>query len=169
MRCTKPARQNTGNLGALPKKFQGFPWLKPRKANLPTARHSLSCRLEGFKKGRWAKKEGTMLYKRDENMGAPLEIRRATVLGKIQDKKNEVSSTWVTINGGLTWAGSDAMFDLGWLEKGVRSAKTLRRLEKFLVWARKYTHVEYGLFDDILRAFFDTMPVRSNHRPPVNA
>jgi hypothetical protein len=112
-------------------------------------------------KGRWAKKEVFMLYKRNENMGEPLETRKAIVLEKIRDMKHEVSTTWITNNGGLTWAGSDAMYDLGWLEKGVLAAKTLRRLEKFMVWAGKFTHVEYGLFDSAMQAFFETMPVKN--------
>jgi hypothetical protein len=95
-----------------------------------------------------------MLYKRNENMGAPLESRRAVVLEKIQKIKNEVLTEWTANYGGLTWAGSDAMSDLVWLEKRVRGVKTLRRLEKLVL----RSVAEYGIYDEVQRAFLETMP-----------
>jgi hypothetical protein len=87
-------------------------------------------------------------------MGEPLEARREIVLEKIQDEKTGVRENWTANDGGLTWAGSDAMSDLIWLEKKVRGVKTLRRLEKLMLRA----DAEYGIFDSAQRAFFDTTP-----------
>jgi hypothetical protein len=92
-----------------------------------------------------------MLYKRNENMGAPLESRRAVVLEKIQEEKGRV----VVVDqkfGSITAPELVRRQALRALEESVRRVKTLRRLEKLVL--RNYT--EYGIYDEIQQAFLET-------------
>jgi hypothetical protein len=97
--------------------------------------------------------EVIMLYRRNENTGAPLEARRTVVLEKIQEEKNKV----IVVDqkfGSITAPELVRRQALRALEESVRRVKTLRRLEKLVL--RNYA--EYGIYDEVQRAFLEMMP-----------